>query len=119
MSEANTSRYKDSALQKLTSTQWLREFQRKLHERAKAEPKFRFYRLYDKTYRIEVLEEAYRKAKSNGGTSGQDTGLRFQQFIVEDGLLQGLVKTIIQDHKGFRWLGTNDGLNLYESMQLP
>lgn len=56
----------------LTSTQWVREFQRKLHKKAKDEPKFRFYRLYDKTYRMEVLEEAYRKAKSNGGASGID-----------------------------------------------
>jgi RNA-directed DNA polymerase len=59
-------------LRELTSTEWVREFQRKLHEKAKAEPKYRFYRLYDKTYRMEVLEEAYRKAKSNGGTCGVD-----------------------------------------------
>jgi len=50
----------------------LREFQRKLHEKAKAEPKFRFYSLYDKTYRMEVLEEAYARVKANGGTSGVD-----------------------------------------------
>ncbi len=58
--------------EKLTSTEWVREFQRKLHKKAKDEPEFRFYRLYDKTYRMEVLEEAYRKAKSNGGASGVD-----------------------------------------------
>jgi RNA-directed DNA polymerase len=59
-------------LQQLPSTEWLQEFQRKLHEKAKAEPKYRFYSLYDKMYRMEVLVEAFRKAKANRGASGVD-----------------------------------------------
>lgn len=59
-------------MRELRSTEWLRDFQRKLHEKAKAEPEFRFYVLYDKMSRMEVLEEAYAQAKSNGGTSGVD-----------------------------------------------
>jgi group II intron reverse transcriptase/maturase len=63
---------RECALPQLSSTEWLQEFQRKLHEKAKAEPKYRFYSLYDKMYRMEVLAEAYRKAKANRGVSGVD-----------------------------------------------
>ncbi len=59
-------------MRELPHTDWLREFQRKLHAKAKAEPKYRFYSLYDKTCRADVLAEAYRKAKANGGTCGVD-----------------------------------------------
>ena len=50
----------------------IQEFQRKLYEKAKSDKKYRFYSLYDKAYRTDILEEAYRKAKSNGGTCGVD-----------------------------------------------
>ena len=59
-------------MRELPHTDWLREFQKKLHAKATAEPKYRFYSLYDKTCRTDVLVEAYRKAKANRGTSGVD-----------------------------------------------
>lgn len=59
-------------MQKLSNIVGIQEFQRKLYEKAKSDKKYRFYSLYDKMYRTDILEEAYRKAKSNGGTCGVD-----------------------------------------------
>jgi retron-type reverse transcriptase len=59
-------------LRELSSTEKIQEFQRKLNEKAKADKKFRFYSLYDKTYRMGILEEAYSWAKSNSGSPGVD-----------------------------------------------
>jgi ligand-binding sensor domain-containing protein/signal transduction histidine kinase len=38
---------------------------------------------------------------------------RFERITVEDGLSQNAVLTILQDRRGFIWLGTEDGLNKY------
>ena len=45
------------------------------------------------------------------------TRVRFQQFNVEDGLSQGTIRCIVQDHKGFIWIGTNDGLNRFDGIE--
>ena len=43
-----------------------------LHAKAKEAPKFRFYALYDKVYRKDVLTYAYERCEANGGTAGVD-----------------------------------------------
>jgi RNA-directed DNA polymerase len=61
----------------LTTPEKIRTFQRKLYFKAKAEPDFRFYLLYDKIYREDILRHAYRLVKANGGGAGVD-GITFE-----------------------------------------
>src|SRR5512132_2583542 len=56
----------------LATPESIRTLQRKLYCKAKAEPAFRFYLLYDKIHRADILEHAYALARSNGGAPGVD-----------------------------------------------
>lgn len=44
----------------------------------------------------------------------QSAPLDFERINIEHGLSQNTVYAIIQDHKGFLWIATNDGLNRYD-----
>jgi RNA-directed DNA polymerase len=56
----------------LSDKERVRDFQRKLYQKAKREPGFRFYVLYDKVSLMHFLREAYRRVKANGGSPGID-----------------------------------------------
>ena len=56
----------------LTTPVSVQKLQTALHDKAKESPSFRFYALYDKVYRKDVLAFAYACCKANGGAAGVD-----------------------------------------------
>ncbi len=68
----------------------VRDFQRNLYRKAKREPAFRFYVLYDKIRLPHFLNEAYKRVKANGGVSGVDgkTFSDIEEYGVENYLTE-------------------------------
>lgn len=56
----------------LITTDKVQELQRKLYQKAKSDKEFRFYALYDKVYRMDVLRKAWAKVRANHGAAGID-----------------------------------------------
>lgn len=63
----------------LKTPQSVQRLQTALHAKAKEEPDYRFYLLYDKMYRMDVLHHAYQSCKANKGAAGVD-GVRFEDI---------------------------------------
>jgi group II intron reverse transcriptase/maturase len=55
-----------------TPSETVEKLQNSLQIKAKAEPAFRFYALWDKVCRQDVLQEAYRRCRANAGAAGVD-----------------------------------------------
>jgi len=75
----------------LETPESIRRLQRKLYCKAKAEPQFRFYQLYDKIWRSDILAHAWALSREKRGAPGVD-GVTFDQ-IEEQGVedwLRGL-----------------------------
>jgi RNA-directed DNA polymerase len=66
----------------------LQEVQKRIGEKAKADPHHRFWGLYTHVWKLNVLGEAYRLAKKNNGAPGVD-GETFEQ-IEKQGVQQWL-----------------------------
>lgn len=60
----------------------VRKLQTALHAKAKADPAYRFYSLWDKVFREDVLRESWRRCRANGGAAGAD-GVGFEEIESE------------------------------------
>ena len=68
----------------LTTPMKIRTLQRKLYTKAKQEPGFRFYALYDKLCRADILSHAYGLVRANRGAPGVD-GRSFEAIEAHEG----------------------------------
>ena len=85
----------------LTTPDTIRTLQRKLYAKAKQEPAYRFYALYDKIVRDDVLHHAWRLVRANRGSPGVD-GMSFAAIESGKGV-ETFLRELAQDLKDRRY----------------
>ena len=86
----------------LATPEKIKTLQRKLYDKAKKEPGFRFYLLYDKVWRADILEHAYRLCRANGGAGGVD-GETFEDIETGEGGLESWLSTLAAEVREERY----------------
>jgi RNA-directed DNA polymerase len=86
----------------LTTPEAIRTLQRKLYIKAKQEPAYRFYALYDKVWRADILMFAYRLVRANRGSPGVD-GTNFEDIEQKIGI-DTFLSELAQDLKDKTYL---------------
>lgn len=74
----------------------------KLSQKAKQEPKFRFYALYDRIYRWDTLMTAWQLVLANRGASGID-GVTFEEIVKSSGGVVGFLSQLQEDLRTKRY----------------
>jgi len=86
----------------LETPEKVRELQRKLYQKAKQEKGYRFYLLYDKVYRWDILSHAYRLVRSNQGAPGVD-GETFEEIEKREGGAEGYLEGVVEELRSKRY----------------
>ncbi len=74
----------------------LTQLRQRLGQKAKQEPKFRFYVLYDRIYRRDVLQAAWERVRANGGAPGID-GVTIESIEASEEAVQKLVEELHEE----------------------